>query len=123
LGYHIGTSQIYVYYYLRDIRSLNASCNANAPLTEANYDFKASVALRLPTTAKHMTGEMIYETDMNFAIDIFSCSSAPLTSASAVNLVADGPVGNNINTNQSTGSSLTQFVLETTRHITPILKL
>lgn len=39
----------------------------------------AKVAFKLPTTAKQMTGEMIYEREINFAIDIFSSSSAPET--------------------------------------------
>lgn len=43
------------------------------------YDLMASVAFKLPTTAKQITGEMTYDIETNLAIDIFSPSSAPET--------------------------------------------
>ena len=46
----------------------------------------------------------------NLAIDIFSCSFEPLTSAKAVNLMAGGPVGMSIKQNHSIGSSPRSFV-------------
>jgi hypothetical protein len=69
-------------------------------------------AFRDPTTAKQMIGEIAYEIVTNFAIDIFSSSSAPLTSASAVSFVAGGPVGMSIITNQRIGSSTRSVVLD-----------
>jgi hypothetical protein len=48
-------------------------------------------AFSAPTTAKHITGDTAYVTVTNFAMDIFSSSSAPLTSAREVSLVAGGP--------------------------------
>jgi hypothetical protein len=75
----------------------------------------ATDAFNDPTTAKQMMGEIEYDIVTNFAIDSFSSDEAPLTSARAVSFVAGGPVGINMRTNQSIGSSVTQLVLVTTR--------
>ncbi len=62
-----------------------------------------------------MTGLMTYEAVVNFAMLIFSFSSAPLTSARAVSFVAEGPVGSSIRTNQRMGSSKRRVVLDAMR--------
>jgi hypothetical protein len=48
-------------------------------------------------------------------MDIFSCSSDPLTSARAMSFVAGGPVGMSMRTNHNVGSSSSRFVLEAVR--------
>jgi hypothetical protein len=58
-----------------------------------------------------MIGETAYEIVKNFAIDILSFLSEPLTSAKAMSLVAGGPVGIIISTNQRIGSLSIQVVL------------
>lgn len=83
--------------------------------SHGNHPLTAKVALKLLTTAKQITGLTIYEIVTNLAIDIFSSSSAPLTSARAVSFVAEGPVGRSIRTNQRTGSSSRNFVFEAKR--------
>lgn len=75
----------------------------------------ANVAFNDPTTAKQINGETAYEIVKNFAMDIFSSSSAPLTSAKATNFVAGGPVGINIITNQRIGSLSSKLVRSATR--------
>jgi len=62
-----------------------------------------------------MAGDIAYEMATTFTMDILSSSSAPPTSASAHNLVAGGPVGINIKTNQSIGSQSSQFAFEATK--------
>lgn len=59
----------------------------------------------------------------NLAIAIFSCSLEPLTSASAVSLMAGGPVGISIMQNQSIGSEPRKFVLDATIQMSGMLIL
>lgn len=66
---------------------------------------------------------MVGLTVKNFAMDIFSCSLDPLTSARAVNLMAGGPVGMSIRQNHSMGSSPNKLVFAARAHMTGILIL
>ena len=59
----------------------------------------------------------------NLAMDIFSCSLDPLTSASAVSLMAGGPVGMSMRQNHSIGSLPRTDVLEASAQMTGILIL
>jgi hypothetical protein len=79
------------------------------------YTDIAREASNEPTTAKQINGEIAYEIVKNFAIDIFSFSSAPLTSAKVTSFVAGGPVGIIIITNQRIGSLSSKLVLSATR--------
>jgi hypothetical protein len=79
------------------------------------YTEIANEAFNDPTTAKQIKGEIAYEIVKNFAIDIFSSSSAPLISAKATSFVAGGPVGIIIITNQRIGSLSSRLVLSATR--------
>jgi len=79
------------------------------------YTDIANEASNEPTTAKQINGEATYAIVKNFAIDIFSSSSAPLTSAKATSFVAGGPVGIIIITNQRIGSLPSKLVLSATR--------
>lgn len=54
-------------------------------------------------------------THKNLAIDIFSPSLLPLTSARAVSFMAGGPVGISIMVNHSIGSTESQLVLAASR--------
>jgi hypothetical protein len=87
------------------------------------YEDIANDALSDPTTARQMTGEAAYEIARNLAMDIFSSSSAPLTSARATSLLAGGPVGMSINTNHWIGSFSIQLVLSAIKNIVPMLML
>lgn len=75
----------------------------------------ALLAFKLPTTAIQMIGLAAYEIVRNFEIASFCFSSAPETSAKAVSLVAGGPVGMSIMTNQRIGSGVSHEVLDATR--------
>ena len=70
-----------------------------------------------------MAGEAAYEIVRNFAMDNFSSSSAPLTSARATSFVAGGPVGMSINTNHKIGSFSIQLVFSAIKNIVPMLML
>lgn len=63
-----------------------------------HFSLIARQAFKLPTTAAQMTGLTMYESVKNLAIDIFSSSSVPLTSARLTSFVAGGPVGINMST-------------------------
>jgi hypothetical protein len=75
----------------------------------------ASLAVRLPTTAKQIKGLRVYTIVKNFAMLSFSLSGALLTSARAVSFIAGGPVGMSMRANQRMGSSESQFVRDATR--------
>lgn len=98
------------------------------------YIIAASLAFRLPTTLKQMSGLTAYAiyanisikcrpfritrgqlTVRNLAIAILSSSLFPLTSARADNFRAGGPVGISIIVNQSIGSLLSQWVRTATK--------